>query len=114
MGDKHTRTAVEDAVDQPERAVVADAVGQLVAQDGQVDGGKELVDVALQDIRIATGEVLAAVKRLVRALVLPAGVGVVDEAGLPDRVKHATERVMHDAGRRKGAALINRSLRSRM
>ena len=60
-----------------------------------VDGGKELLDIALQHIAMAAGEVLAAVQRPMGAFAHAVGVGVVDEAALEERLHNIAERMVH-------------------
>lgn len=112
-GGEDAGAAGQDLFDEPEGVGVADAVRQFFVEDGVVNGRKELMDITLQYIGVAAGKVLGAVKRFVRAFAGPVGVGVVDKAALPIGLVTA-QRAWWTTRSGKGAALIRRSLRSRM
>ena len=61
-----------------------------------VDAGKELAHIALQDVAVAAGILLAAIQGAVRAFADPVGVAVVDEAALKERLDHVAQGVVHD------------------
>ena len=58
--------------------------------------GKELLDVGLQDVAEAAGELLAAVHGGVRAFALATGVGIDNERPLENRLQHAGQGVVDD------------------
>ena len=95
---------VDDPVHQPEDIGVFDLAGDQVLEDGVVDRREELADIRLQDVAVTAGELLAAVHGGVGALALAAGVAVVDERPLEDRLQHAGQGVMHDPVPERGGA----------
>ena len=62
-----------------------------------VDRRKIAVDVAAQDVGVAVAIALVGLDSAMRTLADPIGEGVVDEAGLEDRLDDRTEGMMHDA-----------------
>ena len=93
----HITATFDDQVHQPEGTGVSDGAGQNPTQDGVVHAGEEMNQVALQHVWIAAGEHLAAIQRPVGALAHATGVGIVDEAGLEDRLDDAHQSVVDDA-----------------
>jgi len=61
-------------------------MAEQALKDLVVHAGEELDDVALEYVGITLGEIGVAVQGRVGALTFPAGVGIVDEARLPDGV----------------------------
>jgi hypothetical protein len=88
---------VGDQVHQPEDAIIADDARQDAAQEGKIDGGEELHDIAAQGIAVPASEAGAAIQGFVSAFALTIGVGIADEAALEKRLSHVAQRVMDDA-----------------
>ncbi len=94
---ENARTADKYLVDQPQGGKACHMAFNLPLQDGMVNRWEELTNVGLQDIWIPPGERLCTVDGSVGSLVLATGIGIVDEAGLEDRLNDVYQCMMHDA-----------------
>lgn len=88
---------VDDPTDQPQHVLVLDLAGDQTLRDLVVQRREELLDVGLQDVAVAAGELLAAAHGGVRAFARATGVGIRDERLLVDRLQHVHEGVVNDA-----------------
>jgi hypothetical protein len=111
---QHARAGGQNAVAQFQHGLVADEPGELGAQEGVINGGEVLFEVALQHVAPAAGELLAAVERAVRAFAEAVGVSICDEAPFPDRLGDVGERMMHHAvSKRRGGDTCTCAARKR-
>ena len=92
---QHTLPALQDAIHQPQHVGICQLAGQDAAQDGVVDGGKELPHIALEDVPVPARICLRPIQRPVRAFSDAIGVAVMDKAPLKDRLDGIAQRVMH-------------------
>ena len=74
--------------------LVGDVMGQEGAQNLVIHAGKELFDVALQHVHPAAGELLRPVHGAMGTLPLAAGIRIINEAALKDRLDDITQGVM--------------------
>ena len=95
--------AVDDLVEKPQGVGAGDAAAKLPFKDRVGDVGKIFGDIGLEHVDAAVlaldlaHEGLGAVGSGVRALARTAGVGVADEAPLPDRLNGSDQGVLHNA-----------------
>jgi hypothetical protein len=93
---------VDDLTDQPQHVRVFDLAGHEFLDDGVIQRREELLDVGLENIAEAPGELLATLNGGVRPFALATGIGVGNERPLEDRLV----RAWWTTRSRYGAALI--------
>src|SRR5699024_859703 len=100
----------EDVAAQGERARAANAAREQAEKNASIDAGEILAYVGLEHVRLAimaldvAQPLLRRVGAGMHALARPAGIAVVDEARLPNRLQRRMQRVLHDtvAKRQRG------------
>ena len=87
----------KDAIEQPEGAGAGDALGQLLAQDGEIDAGKIKADVATEHPAMAAAFSHEAAQGLVAAETDAVGIAGGDEPLLQGWHDGSAKDVMHNA-----------------
>ena len=87
----------QDPLDQSHHLPVCNGLADAVQQDFMVDAREIPAQVTLEDVGKAAGEFCTAAHSGVSAFAFPAGVAVLDEFLLENRLQHADQRVMHHA-----------------
>lgn len=92
----------DDLIEQPERIPIGNLVPKNLHQNFMIDIGEELSDIAFEhprSARVIAGDLprerTKAIHGAVRSFVLPAGVGIVDEQAIEERIELPIDCVMH-------------------
>lgn len=88
--------AIQDQFAQPQGLIVGKDARKLLIQDLVIHAREEVFDIAFQHIRVLRAEFLGAINCGVRAFSLAAGIGVMDEAAVEERLDHTAQGMMYD------------------